>query len=136
MEKNDLDKLDLANDIHTQNFNVIRLASYRTAVKFRFIQRRTHCNIKIHSRHIFQLNSLAYGIFTVHLIDVWNLIEAFRENGLNSVEPYTPMTLIRLETLINTLYVHLNKRVPIGQQLHVDPATMYLIKWIVSVYNL
>jgi hypothetical protein len=45
MEKNDLDKLDLANDIHTQNFNVIRLASYRTAVKFRFIQRRTHCNI-------------------------------------------------------------------------------------------
>ena len=45
MEKNDLDKLDLVNDIHTQNFNVIRLASYRTAVKFRFIQRRTHCNI-------------------------------------------------------------------------------------------
>ncbi|XP_046645790.1 dystrobrevin beta-like isoform X1 [Daphnia pulicaria] len=114
MEQNESGKLDLANDIHTQNFNVIRLASYRTAVKFRFIQRRTH----------------------LHLIDVWNLIEAFRENGLNSVEPYTPMTLSRLETLINTLYVHLNKRVPIGQQLHVDPATMYLIKWIVSVYSL
>lgn len=114
MEQNKLDKLDLANDIHTQNFDVIRLASYRTAVKFRFIQRRTH----------------------LHLIDVWNLIEAFRENGLNSVEPYTPMTLSRLETLVNTLYVHLNKRVPIGQQLHVDPASMYLIKWIMSVYSL
>ena len=46
------------------------------------------------------------------------------------------MTLRRLETLINTLYVHLNKRVPIGQQLHVDPASLYLFKWIVSVYNL
>ena len=46
MEQNEVEKLlDLANDIHTQNFNVIRLASYRTAVKFRFIQRRTHCKI-------------------------------------------------------------------------------------------
>jgi len=111
---NNTDHLDLNVDIHSQNFNVIRLASYRTAVKFRFIQRRTH----------------------LHLIDVWNLIEAFRENGLNSVEPYTPMTLSRLETLIVTLYVHLNKRVPIGQQLHVHPASLYLIKWIVSVFNL
>ena len=34
--------LDLNVDIHSQNFDVIRLASYRTAVKFRFIQRRTH----------------------------------------------------------------------------------------------
>jgi len=111
---NNTDHLDLNVDIHSQNFNVIRLASYRTAVKFRFIQRRTH----------------------LHLIDVWNLIEAFRENGLNSVEPYTPMTLSRLETLIVTLYVHLNKRVPIGQQLHVHPASLYLMKWIVSVFNL
>lgn len=111
---NNTDHLDLNVDIHSQNFNVIRLASYRTAIKFRFIQRRTH----------------------LHLIDVWNLIEAFRENGLNSVEPYTPMTLSRLETLIVTLYVHLNKRVPIGQQLHVHPASLYLTKWIVSVFNL
>ena len=73
---------------------------------------------------------------SVHLIDVWNLIEAFRENGLNSVEPYTPMTLSRLETLFVTLYIHLNKRVPVGQQLHVHPASIYLIKWIVSVFNL
>jgi len=111
---NSTDHLDLNVDIHSQNFDVIRLASYRTAVKFRFVQRRTH----------------------LHLIDVWNLIEAFRENGLNSVDPYTPMTLSRLETLLVTLYVHLNKRVPIGQQLHVHPASLYLIKWVVSVFNL
>jgi hypothetical protein len=43
MEQNELGKLDL------QNFNVIRLASYRTAVKFRFIQRRTYCNTFIYS---------------------------------------------------------------------------------------
>ena len=44
MQLNCLDKVDLAHDIQTQNFNVIRLASYRTAVKFRFVQRRTHRN--------------------------------------------------------------------------------------------
>ena len=74
--------------------------------------------------------------YSVHLIDVWNLIEAYRENGLNSVEPYTPMTLSRLETLLATLYVHLNKRVPTSQQLHVHPASIYLMKWIISVYSL
>lgn len=41
---NNTDHLDLNVDIHSQNFNVIRLASYRTAIKFRFIQRRTHRN--------------------------------------------------------------------------------------------
>jgi hypothetical protein len=69
-------------------------------------------------------------------VDIWNLIEAFRENGLNSVEPDTPMTISRLETLCVTLYIHMNKRVPIGQQLHVEPAALYLVKWIMSVYNL
>jgi len=42
MEAENVDQLDLAEDIHSQNFNVIRLASYRVAVKCRFIQRRTH----------------------------------------------------------------------------------------------
>ena len=40
-----MEQLDLMDDIHSQNFNVIRLASYRTAVKFRFVQRRTHRKI-------------------------------------------------------------------------------------------
>lgn len=26
---------------------------------------------------------------TVHRVDIWNIIEAFRENGLNTLEPYT-----------------------------------------------
>lgn len=42
-----MEQLDLMDDIHSQNFNVIRLASYRTAVKFRFVQRRTHRKIYI-----------------------------------------------------------------------------------------
>lgn len=113
-EKIAVQELDLAIDIRSQNFDIIRLASYRMAVKCRFVQRRTH----------------------LHLIDVWNLIEAYRENGLNAVEPYTPMTLSRLETLLATLYIHLNKRVPAGQQVHIHPASLYLLKWIISIYNL
>lgn len=130
-----MEQLDLMDDIHSQNFNVIRLASYRTAVKFRFVQRRTHR--KIYNSN-FKIDLFNYYFFKnpVHLVDVWNLIEAFRENGLNSVEPYTLMTLSRLETLFITLYVHLNKRVQLGQQLHVQPASNYLMRWIISVYNL
>ena len=26
---------------------------------------------------------------SVHLVDIWNIIEAFRENGLNTLDPNT-----------------------------------------------
>ena len=50
--------------------NEIRFGSYRTAAKLRALQHRT-------------------GL--VH-IDIWNMIEAFRENGLNTME--TRLTLV------------------------------------------
>ena len=64
------------------------------------------------------------------------ILLAFRENGLNSVDSDTPMTISRLDTLCVTIYTQMNKRVPIGQQLHVEPASLYLVNWIMTVYNL
>ena len=75
---NDHDKLVIFNKIyffHFQDKSIgcdyyegwyeeIRFASYRTAAKLRALQHRT-------------------GL--VH-IDIWNMIEAFRENGLNTME--------------------------------------------------
>ena len=58
---NSTDHLDLNVDIHSQNFDVIRLASYRTAVKFRFVQRRTHRNSL--SYYHFTLRSINYICF-------------------------------------------------------------------------
>ena len=60
----------------------IRFATYRTAAKLRYIQRKT---------------------FLQH-VDIWNMIEAFRENGLNSLEPGTLVNRARVETLLASLY--------------------------------
>jgi len=50
-----------------EGFDEIRFAAYRTAAKLLFIQNRTN----------------------LHLADVFNVIEAFRENGLNTLDHNT-----------------------------------------------
>ena len=76
----------------------IRFATYRTAAKLRFIQRKTF----------------------LHHIDIWNMIEAFRENGLNTLESTTLVNRARIETLLASLYNNLNKRLPPGQNVNVE----------------
>ena len=76
----------------------IRFATYRTAAKLRYIQRRTF----------------------LHHIDIWNMIEAFRENGLNTLEPGTMVNRARIETVLSSLYSSLNKRLPPGQHLDIE----------------
>ena len=90
----------------------IRFATYRTAAKLRYIQRRTF----------------------IHHIDIWNMIEAFRENGLNTLEPGTLVNRARLETLIASLYSSLNKRLPPGQNIDVDKTSSLLSTWLVFTY--
>ena len=76
----------------------IRFATYRTAAKVRVIQRKTF----------------------LHHIDIWNMIEAFRENGLNTLEATTLVNRARIETLLASLYNNLNKRLPPGQNVNVE----------------
>jgi hypothetical protein len=51
------------------------------------------------------------------------VIEAFRENGLNTLEPTNEVSVARLETLISSLYHNLNKRLPSNQQVPVDASS-------------
>ena len=76
----------------------IRFATYRTAAKLRYIQRKAF----------------------LHHIDIWNMIEAFRENGLNTLEPTTLVNRARMETLLSSLYSNLNKRLPPGQNIDIE----------------
>ena len=46
------------------------------------------------------------------LLDVWNVIEAFRENGLNHVEPDLSIPRAKLEALLASMYGALAKRLP------------------------
>ena len=66
--------VDLAHDINSQNFSVIRLASYRTAVKIRFIKKRTHRNYLIRNLNIYKFS---FKLF-------FNLYSSFR----GYMEPY------------------------------------------------
>ncbi|KAK3852954.1 hypothetical protein Pcinc_040481 [Petrolisthes cinctipes] len=103
----------LVSELRHHNFDAIRFASYRTAAKLRFVQKKTN----------------------MHRVDIWNIIEAFRENGLNTLEPQTEVKVSRLETLISTLYHSLNKRLPVGQHVVIESSTSILLNWLLSAYD-
>ncbi|XP_057341182.1 dystrobrevin alpha isoform X5 [Microplitis mediator] len=105
-------RLQLSQEMRQQNFDSIRFASYRTACKLRFIQKKVY----------------------LHNVDIWNVIEAFRENGLNTLESSYMLSVSRLETLLSSLFHALNKRVPINQQCKVDATTALLMNWLLVTY--
>ncbi|UYV62536.1 DTNA [Cordylochernes scorpioides] len=104
----------LLSDMKGQNFDVIRFASYRTACKLRFIQKKTN----------------------FHIVDIWNVIESFRENGLKAAEPRGAEVFpARLEQLVGSIYVQLNKRLPPGQQIDPVRATSTMLAWLRAAYD-
>ncbi|XP_044576898.1 dystrobrevin beta isoform X2 [Cotesia glomerata] len=109
---NEASILQLSQEMQEQNFDSIRFASYRTACKLRFIQKKVH----------------------LHDVDIWNVIEAFRENGLNTLEPSYMLSVSRLETLLSSVFHALNKRVPVSQQCKVDSTTALLMNWLLVTY--
>ncbi|KAI5638382.1 EF hand domain-containing protein [Phthorimaea operculella] len=103
----------LVQEMREQNFDLIRFASYRTACKLRYVQKK--CNL--------------------HVIDIWNVIEAFRENALNTLEPTACVNVTRLETLVSSLYHNLNKRLPPAHQVSVEACSALLLNWLLSAYS-
>ncbi|XP_052103144.1 dystrobrevin beta-like isoform X2 [Mytilus californianus] len=103
----------LLTEMRTQNFDVIRFATYRTACKLRFIQKKTSLSV----------------------VDIWNIIEAFRENGLNTLEPDSELNSSRVESVLNSIYVHLNKRLPLSQQVDSNQCVQMLLNWLVGAYD-
>ncbi|XP_038656016.1 dystrobrevin, beta a isoform X9 [Scyliorhinus canicula] len=107
------EKRQLFMDMRAQNYDVIRLSTYRTACKLRFVQKR--CNL--------------------HLVDIWNLIEAFRDNGLNTLDHSTEINVSRLETIISSIYYQLNKRLPTTHQISVEQSISLLLNFVIAAYD-
>lgn len=63
------------------------------------------------------------------------MIEAFRENGLNTMEPQSDVSVARLETLVSSLYHNLNKRLTTAQQVPVDSKASLLLNWLIAAYS-
>ncbi|XP_032817303.2 dystrobrevin beta-like isoform X5 [Petromyzon marinus] len=107
------DRRQLFLEMRAQNFDAIRLSTYRTACKLRFVQKK--CNL--------------------HLVDIWNMIEAFRENGLNALDAGAEVSVARLENLIASVYYQLNKRLPTTHQIHVEQSINLLLNFMLAAYN-
>ncbi|XP_055084477.1 dystrobrevin alpha isoform X3 [Periophthalmus magnuspinnatus] len=100
-------------DSGAQDLDSIRLSTYRTACKLRFVQKK--CNL--------------------HLVDIWNVIEAFRESGLNSTDMNTELSVARLEVVLSTMFYQLNKRMPTTHQIGVDQCIGLLLNFLLAAYD-
>ncbi|XP_048099069.1 dystrobrevin alpha isoform X11 [Alosa alosa] len=111
--ENMADRRQLFAEMRAQEFDSIRLSTYRTACKLRFIQKK--CNL--------------------HLVDIWNVIEAFRENSLNTMDLNTEFTVARLEAILSTIFYQLNKRMPSTHQINVEQSINLLLNFLLAAYD-
>ncbi|XP_033855257.2 dystrobrevin alpha-like isoform X12 [Acipenser ruthenus] len=100
-------------EMRAQDLDRIRLSTYRTACKLRFVQKK--CNL--------------------HLVDIWNVIEAFRENGLNTMDSNTEFSVARLEAILSTLFYQLNKRMPATHQINVEQSISLMLNFLLAAYD-
>lgn len=107
------DRRQLFVEMRAQDLDSIRLSTYRTACKLRFVQKK--CNL--------------------HLVDIWNVIEAFRENGLNSMDANAELSVARLEVVLSTIFYQLNKRMPTTHQISVDQCIGLLLNFLLAAYD-
>uniref|UniRef100_A0A8C3RJ85 EF-hand domain-containing protein n=1 Tax=Cyanoderma ruficeps TaxID=181631 RepID=A0A8C3RJ85_9PASS len=70
-----------------------------------------------------------------HLVDIWNMIEAFRDNGLNTLDHSSEINVSRLETIISSIYYQLNKRLPSTHQISVEQSISLLLNFIIAAYD-
>ena len=71
----------------------------------------------------------------MHLVDVWNMIEAFRDSGLNTLDHNTEINVSRLETILSSIYYQLNKRLPTVHQINVEQSISLLLNFMVATYD-
>uniref|UniRef100_A0A8C6SIN5 Dystrobrevin n=1 Tax=Neogobius melanostomus TaxID=47308 RepID=A0A8C6SIN5_9GOBI len=107
------DRRQLFVEMRAQDLDSIRLSTYRTACKLRFVQKK--CNM--------------------HLVDIWNVVEAFRESGLNSMDVSAELSVARLEVVLSTMFYQLNKRMPTTHQISVDQCIGLLLNFLLAAYD-
>ncbi|XP_016051433.1 PREDICTED: dystrobrevin alpha isoform X2 [Miniopterus natalensis] len=100
-------------EMRAQDLDRIRLSTYRTACKLRFVQKK--CNL--------------------HLVDIWNVIEALRENALNNLDPSIELSVARLEAVLSTIFYQLNKRMPTTHQIHVEQSIGLLLNFLLAAFD-
>ncbi|KAI1243366.1 hypothetical protein IHE44_0000963 [Lamprotornis superbus] len=71
----------------------------------------------------------------LHLVDIWNVIEALRENALNNLDPSMELSVARLEAVISTIFYQLNKRMPTTHQINVEQSISLLLNFLLAAFD-
>ncbi|XP_060133840.1 dystrobrevin alpha isoform X8 [Zootoca vivipara] len=100
-------------EMRAQDLDRIRLSTYRTACKLRFVQKK--CSL--------------------HLVDIWNVIEALRENSLNNLDPNIELNVARIEAVLSTVFYQLNKRMPTTHQINVEQSISLLLNFLLAAFD-
>lgn len=79
--------------------------------------------------------STLLSLYTVHLVDIWNVIEALRENALNNVDPNMELSVARLEAVLSTIFYQLNKRMPTTHQIQVEQSISLLLNFLLAAFD-
>ena len=71
----------------------------------------------------------------MNLVDIYNIIEAFRENGLNTLDHAAEIDEPRLECIVASIYYSLYKRLPSKTDIDVEKCIAILTQWIMHAYD-
>lgn len=73
--------------------------------------------------------------YLVHLIDIYNVIEAVRDTGLNTVELNASISVTRLENLVSSLFNQLSKRLPTTHIIDPKESSTLLVDFLLAAIN-
>uniref|UniRef100_A0A3Q0T9J8 Dystrobrevin n=1 Tax=Amphilophus citrinellus TaxID=61819 RepID=A0A3Q0T9J8_AMPCI len=89
--------------------------------------RRAPAMVRAEERQIF--------LELVHLIDIYNVIEAVRDAGLNAVELNAGISVTRLENLVSSLFNQLSKRLPTTHTINPQQSTVLLVEFLLAAID-
>ena len=91
-------------------------------------------DLVVNPKHRFSDDTYPFSL-TVDQVDIWNIIECFRENGLNTLEADTELNASRVESIVTSIFLQLNKRIPVSRQVDVQASVNMLLNWLLSAYD-
>ena len=71
----------------------------------------------------------------VNLVDIYNMIEAFRENGLHVLDHNMEIHESRLEAILSSIFYALNKRIPSTTDIDVERCIALVKHWLLYAYD-
>lgn len=78
---------------------------------------------------------MLYFLYSVHLINIYNVIEAVRDTGLNAVELNAGISVTRLENLVSSIFNQLSKRLPTTHTIDPRESSNLLVDFLLAAVD-